>query len=158
MAIGLYGPEYLQFDDGGPAANVPILVFLPGTKTKVQIFSDRTGLHTGPNPVWTDHRGELVFFAQVGAYDLCYEAHGISITIPVEITGSDVINADTYVHVQNSATDIWQVVHNLGVKPTVIVEENTLLDISYPAIRHIDDNNLQLRWGYNTSGRATCRR
>lgn len=161
MAIGLFGPEYLQFAEGGPAREVQIFVFLPGTKVKAQLFADKSGLYTGPNPLWTDHRGELVFFAEVGSYDLYYQYPGdVGVTVPVEITGDAVVDNDTYVHVQNAASDIWTVVHNLGVKPVPIVEEsvNTPDDITYPAIRHLTNNTLELRWGYAASGRATCRR
>lgn len=159
MAIGLFGPEYLQFDEGGPAREVEIFVFLPGTKVKAQLFADKSGLYTGPNPLYSDRRGELVFFADVGNYDLFY-AGGGGITIPVEITGDAVANTDTYVHDQSIAADIWLVEHNLGVRPVPIVEESVGVpaDITYPAIRHLDDNTLELRWGYAASGRATCRR
>lgn len=161
MAIGLYGPEYLQFQDGGPAREVRIFVFLPGTKIKAQLFADKSGMYTGPNPLWTDHRGELVFFAEVGSYDLYYEFPGEQgTTIAVEISTDAVVDIDTYVHVQNIASDVWNILHGLGVKPHVIVEESTSIpdDITYPAIRYIDENNVQLRWGFPASGRATCRR
>lgn len=161
MAIGLYGPEYLQFDSGGPAAEVRIFVFLPGTKTKAVLYSDATGFHTGPNPLWTDRRGELVFFAQIGSYDLYYEFPGEQgTTISVEIDGQDIVDNDVFVHVQSIAADIWTITHNLAVKPSVTVEENLNMpdDITYPAIRHLDSNTIQLRWGYAASGRATLRR
>lgn len=84
MAIGLYGPEYLQFDEGGPAAEVEIFVFLSGTKTKAQLFADKFGLYTGPNPVWTDRRGELVFYAEDGEYDLYYKAGNTTVPVVVD--------------------------------------------------------------------------
>lgn len=87
MAIGLYGPEYLQFDEGGPAAEVQIFIFRSGTKIKAQLFADKYGLHTGPNPVWTDRRGELVFFAEEGEYDLYYKFGDTTIPITVEGEG-----------------------------------------------------------------------
>lgn len=160
MPIGLYGPEYIQFSNGGPAAEVAIFVFLPGTTVKAQLYADKSGLYTGPNPSWTDRRGELVFFAEIGSYDLVYELKDGVLRFPVQIAGNAVVDVDTYVHVQNLASDIWVVTHDLGVKPSVIVEENVGIpdDISYPAIRHLSNSSLQLRWGYNASGRATCRR
>jgi hypothetical protein len=161
MAIGLYGPEYLQFSNGGPAAEVRIFVFLPGTKTKAQLFADHTGAYSGPNPVWTDRRGELVFFAEEGSYDLYYEYPGESgVTIPVEVPASPQVNPDVYVHNQSTASLSWMIVHNMGTKPTVIVEESVLFpdDVTIPAIRYLDDNTTELRWGYAASGRATLRR
>lgn len=161
MAIGLYGPEYLQFSNGGPAAEVRIFVFLPGTKTKAQLFADKTGAYSGPNPVWTDRRGELVFFAEEGNYDLYYEYPGeTGITIPVQVPASPQVNPDVYVHNQDVASLSWMIVHNMGVKPSIIVEESVLFpdDVTIPATRHLDDNTTELRWGYAASGRATLRR
>lgn len=160
MAVGLYGPEYLQFDSGGPAAEVRIFVFLPGTKVKAQLYSDRTGLHTGPNPLWTDRRGELTFFAEAGSYDLYYEDGATPVTIPIEIDLADVVDTDVYIHVQNSASDVWTINHNLAAKPQVIVEENVAMPdfVTIPAIRHLDTNTLELVWGFAASGRATLRR
>lgn len=83
MAIGLYGPEYLQFADGGPARKVEIFVFLPGTKTKAVLFSDRAGFYTAPNPMFTDDRGELAFFAEEGYYDLFYDDGNYTLGIQV---------------------------------------------------------------------------
>lgn len=161
MAIGLYGPEYLQFSNGGPAAEIRIFVFLPGTKTKAQLFADKSGLYTGPNPVWTDSRGELVFIAEVGEYDIYYEyPESGGTTIRVAIPEDPAINPYVYVHNQNVAALTWEITHNLGVKPCVIVEESTTFpdDVTIPAIRHLDDNRTELRWGYAASGRATLRR
>jgi hypothetical protein len=161
MPIGLYGPEYLQFQDGGPAAEVQIFIFLPGTKTKAILYSDKTGLHTGPNPLWSDRRGEVVFFAEIGQYDLFYgEPEPDGTTFEIQITGDDVVSADEYTHVQSVASDIWTVHHFLNTRPSVVVEEsiNVPDDISYPAIRHPDLNTTELRWGYAASGRATLRR
>jgi hypothetical protein len=161
MALGLYGPEYLQFDEGGPAAEILIFVFLPGTKTKAQLFADKTGQYTGSNPVWTDRRGELVFFAEEGTYDLWFQyPEPDGSTISVEIDNEDVIPSDVIVHNQTTPADIWEITHNFGVRPGITAEEFSALpsDMSYPAIRHLDANTVQLRWGYATSGRATLRR
>lgn len=158
MPIGLYGPEYLQFTDGGPARKVGIFVFLPGTKTKAVLFTDKAGQYTGPNPMFTDERGEIVFFAETGTYDLFYEAGDY--TKSIEITGADVVDLNEYVHFQSVADDTWTIEHNLGSRPSVIAEDSTSIpdDIIYPAIRHLDVNTVELRWSYAASGRATLRR
>jgi hypothetical protein len=163
MPIGLYGPEYLQFADGGPAAEIKIFVFLPDTKTKAVLYSDREGLHTGSNPTWTDRRGELVFFAEVGTYDLYYEfpdGSGTGVTVTIEIDGENIVDNDVYVYVQNSPAETWTIHHDLGVKPSFTVEENLNMPdfITWPAARHLDSNTLELVWGYAASGRATLRR
>lgn len=100
MAIGLYGPEYLQFDEGGPAAEIQIFVFLPGTKTKAQLYADESGSFTGPNPVWTDRRGELVFFTDEGNYDLWFqypEPDGTTFSILVTAEGDGGIGQNPFV-------------------------------------------------------------
>ncbi|MGE3487441.1 MAG: hypothetical protein AB7L09_22195 [Nitrospira sp.] len=160
MAIGLYGPEYLQFDSGGPAAEVKIFVFLPGTKTKAQLYADSSGLYTGPNPIWTDRRGELVFYAQTGSYDLYYEDGATPITVPITIPSGSGVDLDEYVHVQTVAAEIWTITHNLAAKPHFVVEENVGMPdfITYPAARYLDANTMELVWGYAASGRATLRR
>lgn len=128
MTIGLYGPEYLQFEDGGPAAEVRIYVFLPGTKTKAILYGDRDGLSTGPNPLWTDRRGELVFFADLGDYDLYYEyPETIGTTIEIEVTeeagGGDPITLPplSYKHIQNAPAQSIQIVHGLSFDPAGII-------------------------------------
>jgi hypothetical protein len=160
MAIGLYGPEYLQYADGGPARRVAIFVFLPGTKIKAVLYADKTGQYTGPNPTFTDQRGELVFFADTGTYDLYYSAGAIELTLPIEISTEDTVDTNEHVHLQTSPSDVWTIEHNLGSRPSVIAEDSTGIpdDVIYPAIRHLSPNLLELRWGYATSGRATLRR
>lgn len=157
MAIGQYGPEYFQFDDGGPAAEVRIFIFLPGTKTKAILYSDRNGLYTAPNPMWTDRRGEIVFFAEAGNYDLYYEEENTTIAITI---GGESSSADVYVHPQTAPSTSWVIPHFLGIKPSVTVEESTGIpdDVTIPAIRHLDLNHTELRWGYPATGLATLRR
>lgn len=110
MPIGIYGPEYVQFAGGGPARKVPVHVFLPGTKIHAQLYADRTGLYTGPNPVWTDDRGELLFFAESGQYDLHYERGNV--TWQATATDSGVIS------VENPVVDWFT---GQGPPPAVIV-------------------------------------
>lgn len=147
MAIGLYGPEYLQFEGGGPAAEVRIFVFLPDTKIKAQLFADRTGLYTGPNPLFTDRRGELVFFTELGDYDLYYEfpqEGGTTVRVTVEDDGSDPGGpgdgrALGYKHTQNTSVNALSISHGLDFRPAGIVCLDTLgaqVDqdrVAYPA-------------------------
>jgi hypothetical protein len=146
MALGLYGPEYLQFSDGGPAAEVRIFVFLRNTKTKAVLYADRNGDYTGPNPVWTDRRGELVFYVEQGLYDLYYEYpdDGTGTTIPIEVTEDAGGNPGVppilgYVHPQSSSTQNVQIVHNLSFYPAGIIAIDNNGDgleydhVAYPA-------------------------
>lgn len=129
MAIGLFGPEYLQFSDGGPAAEVRIYVFLRGTKTKAVLYGDPNGLTTGPNPLWTDRRGELVFYAGTGLYDLYYEfPETLGTTVPIEVDADDVPDPVTIVqghkHVQSvnvAPPGGVQIVHGLPFDPAGII-------------------------------------
>lgn len=143
MAIGLYGPEYLQFDEGGPAAEVEIFVFERGTKVKAQLFADRTGLYTGPNPVWTDRRGELVFFVEEGQYDLHYPESNTTVPIVVEPTEEPGEGGGGgpggHEHLVTAPALLHQIVHTLNFKPAGVVNIDSLGvqmeqdRISYPA-------------------------
>ena len=119
MAIGVYGPEYLQFQGGGPARNVPVFVFLPGTKTKATLYNDAAGQFTAPNPVWTDNRGELVFRAQEGFYDL-YIGQGdltVSVTVEPSSGGGPGTGPGGYEHTVISPALLVQINHGLDWKP-----------------------------------------
>lgn len=115
MAIGLYGPEYLQFSDGGPARKVAIYVFLPGTKTKAVVYSDKTGLFTGPNPVMTDERGELLFYAPTGVYDLYFA--DAKYTFSVELSAEDQVTGGGYEHTVVTPATLIQIQHGLTWNP-----------------------------------------
>lgn len=157
MAIGLYGPEYLQFEDGGPASEVRVFIFLPDTKTKAVLYQDKNGQYTAPNPIWTDRRGELVFYAEAGSYDLFYQDAGVDYTTDISI-GEENAGADEFVHHQTVANALWVIDHNMNCKPCVIAEDSAGQDIVWPAVRYPDQNTVELRWGYATSGTATLRR
>lgn len=119
MTIGVYGPEYLQYQSGGPARKVPVYVFLPGTKTKAVLYNDKAGLNTAPNPVWTDDRGELVFLAQEGFYDLYLTAGDLTVSITVEASGSGGPGTGPggYEHTVISPMMLVQINHGLDWKP-----------------------------------------
>jgi hypothetical protein len=121
MAIGLFGPEYIQFDDGGPAAEIRVFIFLPDSKTKAVLYSDRNGDRTAPNPMWTDRRGEIVFFAEEGFYDLFYEyPEPEGTTTLIEVGAGDVepeLRALGLRHTQNAPVQQVSVNHGLTFRP-----------------------------------------
>lgn len=148
MALGLFGPEYLQFSDGGPAAEVRIFVFLPGTKTKAVLYSDPDGTFTAPNPMWTDRRGELVFYAELGDYDLYYEFpdDGTGTTVPITVDVAAGGGTDPpvlgYKHIQSATVTPpggVQIVHGLSFDPAGIIAFDNNGDgleydrVAYPA-------------------------
>ena len=69
-------------------------------------------------------------------------------------TVPDVTNIDkTYIHVQNSAANEWNVVHGLGKYPSV-----SIVDSGYNAVvgevEYVDLNTVRLRFSASFSGRA----
>lgn len=165
MAIGLYGPEYLQFDTGGPAAEVEIFVFLPGTKTKAVLWADATGLHTGPNPVWTDRRGELTFFADIGNYDLYYSFSDTTISVSIDDTVGgldDLVNdlvADyleanppaigtvAWEHTVSSPQTLVQIVHTMDFKPHAVCIDSLGIITEYKTIEWPEPGVVEIGFG-----------
>jgi len=165
MAIGIYGPEYLQFSGGGPARDVQIYVFLPGTKTKAQLYADSSGLYTGPNPTSTDVRGELVFYAEAGDYDIYTPV--TDTTIPVTVvsggggitllnnlgdvdtsgsaTGDALVRAGDgnwrpaplmHHHFQDALSTVLIITHGLPFDPSGIVAVDTNGTKHYPKVSY----------------------
>lgn len=131
MVNALFGPEYLQFSDGGPAAEIRVFIFLPDTKTKAILFIDQAATQTAANPIWTDRRGELVFFAEEGDYDLYYEYPGENgTTIRIEVTTEGdpepVLRALGYRHTQNTPVGAISIPHGLTFKPAGIICTDTM--------------------------------
>lgn len=119
MTIGIYGPEYLQFDGGGPARRMQVFVFLPGTKTKAILYADKNKTYTAPNPLQTDDRGELVFIAEEGYYDLYFPVSDLTVEIEVTATstGPGGGGAGGYEHTVVTPMMLVQINHGLSWKP-----------------------------------------
>jgi len=81
VALGLYGPEGLQWAGGGNAAGVSVFVFLPGTTTKAALFLDNEGDFSLANPVTSDQTGRIAFYAEQGAYDLVINSTRFAINV-----------------------------------------------------------------------------
>lgn len=132
MAVGLFGPERLQWASGGAVRLLPIYVLLKNTSNLAVLYADRNGLSTIANPTYTDHNGELTFFADLGEYDLWAndtKIATISITDSTEVLGvtdEELQLATRYVHQQALASDEWLIDHTLGYNPAgVSVIEST---------------------------------
>jgi hypothetical protein len=132
MAVGLFGPERLQWATGGPVRLVPIYVFVKDTSNLAVAYADPNGLTTIANPVWTDHNGELTFFAELGDYDLWANDTKIAtVTIvdsseTVGVSEEELSLATRYIHQQVLASDEWLIDHTLGYNPGgVSVVEST---------------------------------
>jgi hypothetical protein len=81
VALGLYGPEGLQWAGGGNAAGVQVFVFLPGTTTKAVLYLDDEAEFSASNPVTSDQSGRIAFYAEQGAYDLVINSTRFAINI-----------------------------------------------------------------------------
>lgn len=123
MSVGLFGPERLQWASGGPARLVPVYVFIKDTTTFAILYGDPNGLSTIDNPNWTDHNGELTFFAALGQYDLwANDVKIATVTISdssetVGVTEDELVAATRWVHTQAVADDTWIIDHTLGYNP-----------------------------------------
>ena len=87
VALGLYGPEGLQWAGGGNAAGVQVFVFLPGTTTKAVLYLDDEAEFSLANPVQSDQSGRIAFYAEQGAYDLVINSARFAINISDNIGG-----------------------------------------------------------------------
>ena len=72
----------------------------------------------------------------------------------VSITGGDEGNDKTYVHTQITASDTWNIQHNLNKYPSVTII-NTANEQAFGDIIYIDTNNVQIKFSAAMSGRAT---
>ncbi len=60
-----------------------------------------------------------------------------------------------YTHLQTSANDIWDVVHNLGKCPSVVITDTEETQV-YAGIEYLDNNNLQIKFNYPCCGKVYC--
>lgn len=132
MAVGLFGPERLQWASGGAAKLVPVYVFIKDTSNVATLYGDANGLTTIANPTWTDNTGELTFFTDLGDYDLwANDTKVATITIvdsseTVGVSEAELVKATRYSHTQAIADDTWIIDHTLGYDPAgVAVKEST---------------------------------
>jgi hypothetical protein len=60
-----------------------------------------------------------------------------------------------YIHNQMVPDSTWNVVHNLGYKPNIQVEDSAG-SIVFGEITHVDENNATLTFSAGFSGKAYC--
>lgn len=82
-------PQGLTWGDVIEPADSPVSVFLHGTVELAALYTDRTKAEGAPNPVTTDFRGLLTFWAVPGAYDLV-QSNGDVETVVVSVDPADV--------------------------------------------------------------------
>lgn len=158
MEIGLFGPEYLQYSTGGPVAEEPIFIFRRGTKTKAVLYQDENGLATAPNPMWTDRRGELVFFAEVGLYDLFYQhpaPNGTTVAVSIDegVGGPPGNQILGYTHNQPTSAQTIQINHGLSFQPAGIVAiDNSGESLEYATVSYPGTGIVELTFGVDFAG------
>lgn len=137
---------------GAVAAGVAVDVFYRGTNDRAALFTDASGLGVLPNPATTDRQGNLSFYVDAGAYD--FGALGARVPFDVkEPTGG---SGDVrFVYTQPSPASVWIIPHQLGTKPSVVLQidsepgEQVWTDLSYP-----DLNTVLVEWPGPESGSA----
>ncbi len=60
-----------------------------------------------------------------------------------------------YVHEQTTASDVWNVFHNLQKKPAVSTIDSTGA-VVYGHVEHLSDNELRITFKYPFAGKAYC--
>lgn len=151
MAIGLYGPESVQFQSGGPARFTAVNVFLPGTTTYVQLYADSQGLVTAANPVGTDQYGDVTFFCEEGTYDLVVDDQRVAISVG----GSPDLTPLHYTHLQSSASTVWTIPHHMGYEPAGIkVIDSQASEVEWSNLEYLDSNTVRLTFSAAISGTA----
>lgn len=83
---GLYGPNTLLDQNSKEAANLSINVFLTGTTTFANLYTDQTKATGRSNPILSDAFGNFSFFADPGLYDLSYTMQGVPNKFTVSVS------------------------------------------------------------------------
>ena len=59
----------------------------------------------------------------------------------------------TFTYEQATASDTWEIVHNLGRNPSVVVVDSAG-NVFYPAVQYIDENTVVVTMNGATTGKA----
>jgi len=161
MAVGLFGPERLQWASGGAVRLLPVYVFAKNTMNLAVLYADRNGLTTIANPTWTDHNGELTFFADLGEYDLWAndaKIATVAITDSTEVVGvteEELQLATRFVWDQVQAEQEWIIPHPLKYNPGGVHVINSAGDAILPAFDYpVDNQQVRIYFGSPESGKA----
>lgn len=109
---GLYSDPAIG-RNGEPLKATAVDVFLPGTTDPADLFTDREKSGPAANPTATDARGNLVFYAEPGLYDV--RCNGVTVRIAVPEDAEEPSPAGAHVHVE---ADVANLVADLAAKET----------------------------------------
>lgn len=89
---------------GEPLVGIAVDVFLPGTTAPAAIWVDRAKTTPAANPVVTDARGNLVFRADPGEYDV--RCNGVTVRVAVGEDPDEPATAAAHGHAQADVTNL----------------------------------------------------
>ena len=69
--------------------------------------------------------------------------------------GMNGLNGGNYTHVQVAPASVWNISHNLGYKPNILIE-NSAHDTVIGQIEYIDNNNAIVTFSAAFAGEAYC--
>lgn len=150
--IGHFGPVSLVYPDASPAISADYKV-LNEDGTLAALFTSQSGATAKPNPGEADGLGQVEFFAETGAYEIVMLDTNYTMTVvvyPPEVGGSS-----EYVHTQAAAAATWNITHNLGKYPSVVLaltsapDESVVTDVHYTS-----EDSLIVEWPSPESGKA----
>lgn len=84
LHAGQYGPEIFMDEDENLLKSKEVNVFLPGTATLADLYTNRLKAAPAANPFMTDTRGNGTFFANPGVYELEYADIRYAIVVPLD--------------------------------------------------------------------------
>ncbi len=67
----------------------------------------------------------------------------------------DIVNDKTYVHIQNTASNIWTVEHNLAKFPSITIVDSANNTV-FGNVKHINTNRVSVVFTSAFSGKAFC--
>lgn len=150
--IGHFGPIALVYPDGSPAIAADYKV-LNDDGTTAALFTSQSGSTAKPNPTEADGLGQIEFYAETGAYEIVMLDTNHTMTVVVYPT--EVGSSSEYVHTQAVAAGSWNITHNLGKFPSVVLVLNSAPDESVVTdVHYTSEDTLIVEWPSPESGKA----
>lgn len=145
---------YLFFPGGVIAADYPANVVSRGSNVLSLIFADSSAVTGIANPYTTDSNGFITFYAAPGDYLAVFGSE--SVPVPLDLSVTDDVWADLFVHTQASPSATWTVAHHFGVEPTVeVLVGGVHVDAD---VSHTDTEHTVITFGSSIAGTAYLRR
>lgn len=141
-----------RFQNGQPARDRPVDIYVRDTTTREPIFNDFLGLVPLPNPIRTDDIGNVDFYIDEGSYD--FFAEGVRVPFDA-ISPSGGGGLEPFVHPQISPASTWIIEHNLGFSkdPTILVDSRPNVSV-ITDIEHGDLNHTTISFPSPETGKA----